>query len=163
MGSWSWQHLLIFESFLHDCLILDSCVTFQTLRFGNWCFWFYIKSCVFTTLGWMISFVLSIFVFLSFFLLRLTTRFMINNFWLLSMLLKNVIIYLKELNMKLLCTMIIRTYSISWLFVFWIHAKFDGHCPFSDFDLSSHIALGTGKGNLICCFVARTLHLRREM
>jgi len=44
----------------------------------------YIKSCVFTTLGWMISFILSVFVFLSFFPLRLTMRFMINNFWLLS-------------------------------------------------------------------------------
>jgi hypothetical protein len=49
----------------------------------------------------------------KFFLLRLTARFMIKNFWPLLMFLKNGVIYSKELNMKSLCTLIIKTSSIS--------------------------------------------------
>jgi hypothetical protein len=81
----------------------------------------------------------------------------------LSMLLKNGITYLKVFSMKSLCTPIIRISSISWLLVFWIDAKFGGHCFCPEFGFSSHIALGAMKGNLMRCFVACTLHLRREM
>jgi hypothetical protein len=96
-------------------------------------------------------------------MLRLITRFTINFFWLLLMLLKNGVTYLKEFNMKSLCTSIIRFSNISWLLVFLIDAKFSGHCPCFDFGLSSHIGLGTNKGNMMHCFVAYTLHLKREM
>jgi hypothetical protein len=111
----------------------------------------------------MISFILSVFILVIFFLLKLTMRFTINNFWLLSMFLKNGVTYLKEFNMKSLCIPIIRTSSISWLLMFWIDAKFGGHYPCLNFSLSSHIALGANKRNLMRCFIACTLRLRREM
>jgi hypothetical protein len=111
----------------------------------------------------VISFILLIFVLVSFFLLKLTMRFMIKIYWPLSMLLKNGVIYLKEFNMKSLCTPIIRTFNISWLLVFWINTKFDGHCPCFGFRFVIHIAFDTNKGNLMCCPVVHTSHLRGDM
>jgi hypothetical protein len=53
------------------------------------------------------------FHFVSFLLPRLTMRFMTKNSWPLWMLLKNDIIYLKEFNMKSLCTLTTRISNIS--------------------------------------------------
>jgi hypothetical protein len=47
--------------------------------------------------------------------------------------------------------------------MFWINVKLDGDCPCPDFDLSSHIALGANKENLMCRLVIRTLRLWKEM
>jgi hypothetical protein len=52
---------------------------------------------------------------------------------------------------------------ISRQLVFWIDAKLCGHYPYLILNLSSHIALGTNKGNLMCCPITRTSHLRKEM
>ncbi len=47
--------------------------------------------------------------------------------------------------------------------MFWIDATFGGHCPCLDSSLSSHIALGANKGNMMHCPIICTLCLRREM
>jgi hypothetical protein len=77
----------------------------------------------------------------------------IHNIELLAIMmpLRNGIICLKEFNMKLLCVQTLRTYNISLQLVFWINAKFGGHCPCHNFNLSSHITLDTSKGNLMHC------------
>ncbi len=49
------------------------------------------------------------------------------NFLLSCMPLRNDIIYSKEHNMKSLCILITKIDKISWLLVFWIDAKLNGH------------------------------------
>ncbi len=61
--------------------------------------------------------------------------------------LKNGVIYSKEFNMKSSCILITIVFSISWLFVFWINVKLDGHYFCLYFIFSSHIIMGTNKGN----------------
>jgi hypothetical protein len=58
--------------------------------------------------------------------------------------LKNGVIYL-EFKMKSSCILIVKNYNTSWLFVFWINSKFNGHYLCFNFNLSSHIVPGTRK------------------
>jgi hypothetical protein len=44
-----------------------------------------------------------------------------------------------------------------------IDIKFNGHCPYLDFSLSSHIASGANKGKFMCCSIVRALCLKKEM
>ncbi len=48
-GSKSWNFLPIFEGFLHDYPIIDSCKPIQIFFLGDECFLYCIKSCVLTT------------------------------------------------------------------------------------------------------------------
>jgi len=84
------------------------------------------------------------------------------NFFLSCMPSKNDIIYSKEHNMKSSCILITKISKISWLFVFWIDAKLNGHYLCLDFNLSSHIVVRTNKGKTHYPIVC-TLHLKKEM
>jgi hypothetical protein len=48
-GPKSWNFLPIFEGFLHDYPIIDSCKPIQIFFLGDECFLYCIKSCVLTT------------------------------------------------------------------------------------------------------------------
>ncbi len=109
-----------------------------------------------------ISFIMSAFVFISFLLYKLIIKFMIKKLYPSWMPLKSGIICLKEFNMKPLCIQTIQNYSISWQLVFWINSKLNGHYFCLDSNLSSHIALGANKGNLMCYPIVCTSRLRRE-
>jgi hypothetical protein len=102
-------------------------------------------------------------ILISFFLHKLIIRFMIKKKISHHECLWRGIICLKKFNMKSLWIQTIRIYSILWQLVFWINAKLGGYYLCLDFDLSSYNVLGTNKGNLMCCPVTHTLHIRKEM
>ncbi len=68
----------IFESFFHNCPILNSCKPFQTFCLRNEHFWL-CNTCSFK-LGKIIFFVPLTFVLVSFLLKKIITKFMIKNF-----------------------------------------------------------------------------------
>ncbi len=115
----------------------------------NKCFWFSIRNYVFMNWKKRSFFIILIIVLINFLPLKLITRMITKKSWPLWMFLNSGILCMKEFHMESLCIQITQISNISWLFMFWINIKLNGHYCCFDYDLSSHYVLGSNKGNML--------------
>ncbi len=140
-----------FDEFFHDYPNFDSRRPFQTYYFKNKHFWL-CSRCYTLTIWRDNNLHLVDFCSCNFFPTKINYEIHDKDFITIVDVFEEWCHLFKGVQHEIIVNSNHKKYNISWQFVFWINTKFDGHYPYIDFGLSSHIAFGISKENLMLSY-----------